>query len=107
MGRAPEPPCPEGGVSALTSDDRSAGLRSDNQDEKVPGVERRREGVARPEAGFSAASGHRIEADPRLPSQKKAPRGRRVLTQPRPRADGIVRANKHGICTYSSLSLRP
>ena len=28
-------------------------------------------------AGFSPASGYRIEADPRLPSQKTAPRGRR------------------------------
>ena len=28
-------------------------------------------------AGFSKATGHRIEDDPRLPSQKKAPRGRR------------------------------
>lgn len=28
-------------------------------------------------AGFSAATGYRIEQDPRLPSQKKAPRGRR------------------------------
>lgn len=28
-------------------------------------------------AGFSTASGYRIEADPRLPSRKKAPRGRR------------------------------
>lgn len=28
-------------------------------------------------AGFSAATGYRIEEDPRLPSQKKAPRGRR------------------------------
>jgi hypothetical protein len=27
-------------------------------------------------AGFSTASAYRIEADPRLPSQKKAPRGR-------------------------------
>ncbi|CAB3801208.1 hypothetical protein LMG28688_05293 [Paraburkholderia caffeinitolerans] len=34
-------------------------------------------------AGFSAATGYRIEEDPRLPSQKKAPRGRR-------RADPLV-----------------
>ena len=33
--------------------------------------------VAAARAGFSAASGYRIEADTRLPSQKKAPRGRR------------------------------
>ena len=33
--------------------------------------------VAAAKAGFSAASGYRIEADPRLPSQKKPPRGRR------------------------------
>jgi hypothetical protein len=33
--------------------------------------------VAAAKAGFSPATGYRIEADPRLPSQKKAPRGRR------------------------------
>ena len=33
--------------------------------------------VAAAKAGFSTASGYRIEADPRLPSQLKAPRGRR------------------------------
>jgi hypothetical protein len=33
--------------------------------------------VAAAKAGFSTATGYRIEADPRLPSQKKAPRGRR------------------------------
>ena len=33
--------------------------------------------VAAAKAGFSNATGYRIEADPRLPSQKKAPRGRR------------------------------
>ena len=33
--------------------------------------------VAAAKAGISTASGYRIEADPRLPSQKKAPRGRR------------------------------
>ena len=33
--------------------------------------------VAAAEAGFSAATAYRIELDPRLPSQKKAPRGRR------------------------------
>jgi hypothetical protein len=33
--------------------------------------------VAAAMAGFSRATGYRIEADPRLPSQKKAPRGRR------------------------------
>jgi transposase InsO family protein len=33
--------------------------------------------VAAAKAGFSAASAYRIEQDPRLPSQKKAPRGRR------------------------------
>ena len=33
--------------------------------------------VAAAKAGFSAATGYRIEDDPRLPSQKKAPRGRR------------------------------
>src|SRR5690242_21403305 len=33
--------------------------------------------VAAAKAGFSTASAYRIEQDPRLPSQKKAPRGRR------------------------------
>jgi transposase InsO family protein len=33
--------------------------------------------IAAAMAGFSRATGYRIEADPRLPSQKKAPRGRR------------------------------
>src|SRR3984893_16908631 len=33
--------------------------------------------VAAAKAGFSQATGYRIEADPRLPSQKKSPRGRR------------------------------
>ena len=33
--------------------------------------------IAAAKAGFSTATGYRIEADPRLPSQKKAPRGRR------------------------------
>src|SRR5580692_5910825 len=33
--------------------------------------------VAAAKSGFSRASGYRIEDDPRLPSQKKAPRGRR------------------------------
>ena len=33
--------------------------------------------VAAAKAGFSTATGYRIEEDPRLPSQKKAPRGRR------------------------------
>jgi transposase InsO family protein len=33
--------------------------------------------VAAAMAGFSRATGYRIEADPRLPSQKKTPRGRR------------------------------
>ena len=33
--------------------------------------------VAAAKAGFSRASGYRIEDDPRLPSQKSAPRGRR------------------------------
>jgi hypothetical protein len=34
-------------------------------------------GIAAAKAGFSAASAYRIELDPRLPSQKKVPRGRR------------------------------
>ena len=34
-------------------------------------------GVAAAKAGFSTATAYRIEQDPRLPSQKKAPRGRR------------------------------
>ena len=33
--------------------------------------------AAAAKAGFSTASAYRIEHDPRLPSQKKAPRGRR------------------------------
>jgi hypothetical protein len=33
--------------------------------------------IAAAKAGFSTASAYRIEQDPRLPSQKKAPRGRR------------------------------
>ena len=33
--------------------------------------------VAAAKAGFSAATAYRIERDPRRPSQKKAPRGRR------------------------------
>ena len=33
--------------------------------------------LAAAKAGFSTATGYRIENDPRLPSQKKAPRGRR------------------------------
>lgn len=40
--------------------------------------------VAAARAGFSAATAYRIEEDPRLPSQKKAPRGRR---RPDPLAD--------------------
>lgn len=40
--------------------------------------------VAAAKAGFSSATGYRIENDPRLPSQKKAPRGRR---RPDPLAD--------------------
>ena len=33
--------------------------------------------IAAAKAGFSTATGYRIEEDPRLPSQKKTPRGRR------------------------------
>lgn len=33
--------------------------------------------VAAAKASFSASTAYRIERDPRLPSQKKAPRGRR------------------------------
>ena len=33
--------------------------------------------IAAAKAGFSRATAYRIEADPRLPSQKKTPRGRR------------------------------
>ena len=33
--------------------------------------------LAAAKAGFSTATAYRIEADPRLPSQKKNPRGRR------------------------------
>ena len=63
--------------------------------------------VAAAKAGFSAATAYRIERDPRLPSQKKAPRGRRrrdplaevwdsggsafVEKRPRPAAGGHFR----------------
>src|SRR2546430_17443437 len=40
--------------------------------------------IAAAKAGISTATGYRIENDPRLPSQKKAPRGRR---RPDPLAD--------------------
>src|SRR5437870_6783081 len=40
--------------------------------------------IAAAKAGFSTATAYRIEADPRLPSQKKEPRGRR---RPDPLAD--------------------
>ena len=33
--------------------------------------------IAAAKAGFSTATGYRIEGDPRLPSQKNKPRGRR------------------------------
>src|SRR5207249_227594 len=33
--------------------------------------------IAAAKAGFSTATAYRVEADPRLPSQKKTPRGRR------------------------------
>ena len=33
--------------------------------------------IAAAKAGFSTATAYRVEADPRLPSQKKKPRGRR------------------------------
>ena len=36
-----------------------------------------RTSIAAAKAGFSAATAYRIKQDPRLPSQKKAPRGRR------------------------------
>src|SRR5260370_35810738 len=41
--------------------------------------------VAAAKSGFSRATGYRIEDDPRLPSHKKAPRGRR---RPDPLAEG-------------------
>ena len=52
--------------------------------------------VAAAKAGFSAATAYRIEQDPRLPSPKKAPRGRRRRdplaevwdSDPRPTAGG-------------------
>jgi hypothetical protein len=40
--------------------------------------------IAAAKAGISTATGYRIEADPRLPSQRRAPRGRR---RPDPLAD--------------------
>src|SRR6202163_1382533 len=41
--------------------------------------------IAAAKSGFSRATGYRIEDDPRLPSHKKAPRGRR---RPDPLAEG-------------------
>ena len=38
--------------------------------------------LAAAKAGFSTATAYRIEADPRLPSQKKKPRGRRRRQRP-------------------------
>ena len=38
--------------------------------------------IATAKAGFSTASAYRIEQDPRLPSQKKAPRDRRRRDPP-------------------------
>ena len=43
-----------------------------------------RASVAAAKAGFAASTGYRIDRDPRLPSQKKAPRDRR---RPDPLAD--------------------
>ena len=37
--------------------------------------------IAAAKAGFSTATAYRIEADPRLPSQKKEPRGAAVPTR--------------------------
>ena len=45
--------------------------------------------VAAAKSGFSKATAYRIEDDPRLPSQKKAPRGRR-----RPLAFGRLPCSK-------------
>src|SRR5580700_7112312 len=53
--------------------------------------------VAAAKAGFSAATAYRIEQDPRLPSQKRAPRGRRrrdplstLSGRPRPLISGSL-----------------
>jgi hypothetical protein len=47
--------------------------------------------VAAAKAGFSTATAYRIEADPRLPSQKTSPRGRRRPDAPAERNDrGLV-----------------
>ena len=53
--------------------------------------------IAAAKAGFSTATGYRIESDPRLPSQKKKPRGRR---RPDPLAgvwDNSFAANAFGL----------
>jgi hypothetical protein len=39
--------------------------------------------IAAARAGFSASTGSRLDADPRPPSQKQIPRGRRRLGPPR------------------------
>jgi len=55
--------------------------------------------AAAPKAGFSTASAYRIEADPRLPSAKKEPRGRRRPDPLEPYGDAdvapILKAARH------------
>jgi hypothetical protein len=58
--------------------------------------------VAAAKAGFAASSGYRFEGDPRLPSQKKAPRGRR-----RPDPLGEVWESEVVPLLKSSPGLRP
>src|SRR5271154_6804015 len=68
--------------------------------------------VAAAKAGFSTATGYRIENDPRLPSRKKAPRGRR---RPDPLAEiwdseivPILKATPHirAIAVYEEIRRR-
>src|ERR1700757_4613445 len=58
--------------------------------------------VAAAKAGFSAATAYRLEQDPRLPSQKKAPRGRR-----RPDPLGEVWDSEVVLLLKSTPGLRP
>ncbi len=59
--------------------------------------------VRRPRRGSALATAYRIEQDPRLPSQKKAPRGRR---RPDPLAD-VLRQPRSCRCCKAAPGLRP
>jgi hypothetical protein len=60
--------------------------------------------IAAAKAGFSTATAYRIEQDPRLPSQKKTPRGRRRHD---PLADPAVVPTFGGWPQQSQLLRRP